>query len=326
MTYKRTDLALEETEKFLENAMQKNIANAVKIIEQTKGDIKITRVEILNEEGAKQLTKPIGTYVTLESETLNYMDNSQREDLCLAIKEQLEKIVKIDLSKPVLVVGLGNRNITADALGPKAVEQMLVTRHLFENMREVVGEDTASVCALAPGVLGITGIETMEIVKGVCQRVKPGLVIAIDALAARKIERINTTIQISNTGINPGSGVGNNRKALNRDTLGVDVIALGVPTVVDAVTFANDALDITIDAIKKSSKEAKGVLELLCELKDEEKYALLDDVLSSSIGEMVLTVKEVDLVMNKISKVIAGGINTFLQKGMQMEQIESLTL
>lgn len=326
MTYKRTDLALEETEKFLENAMQKNIANAVKIIEQTKGDIKITRVEILNEEGAKQLTKPIGTYVTLESETLNYMDNSQREDLCLAIKEQLEKIVKIDLSKPVLVVGLGNRNITADALGPKAVEQMLVTRHLFENMREVVGEDTASVCALAPGVLGITGIETMEIVKGVCQRVKPGLVIAIDALAARKIERINTTIQISNTGINPGSGVGNNRKALNRETLGVDVIALGVPTVVDAVTFSNDALDITIDAIKRSSKEAKGVLEMLCELKDEEKYALLDEVLSDSVGEMVLTVKEVDLVMNKISKVIAGGINTFLQKGMGLEQIESLTV
>lgn len=161
----------------------------------------------------------------------------------------------VDRSRTVLVVGLGNRNITADALGPKTVEQMLVTRHLFEHMPEVVGTDTASVCAIAPGVLGITGIETMEIVKGVAEHVKPGLIIVIDALAARKVERINTTIQISDTGISPGSGVGNNRKELSRATLGADVIEIGVPTVVDAVTMANDTLDITLSTIRAQAGE-----------------------------------------------------------------------
>jgi len=226
----------------------------------------------------------------------------------------------------VLVVGLGNRNISADALGPKVVEQMLVTRHLFEHMPQISDSFASSVCALAPGVLGITGIETMEIVKGVTERVKPGLVIAVDALAARKIQRINTTIQISDTGINPGSGVGNNRKALCRDTLGVDVVAIGVPTVVDAVTMTNDTFDMTLDAIKNSGECTQGILSVIDKLSDEEKYALIGQVLMPTVGDMVLTVKEIDMAMNKISKIIAGGVNTFLQREMTFDQIESFTL
>ena len=240
--------------------------------------------------------------------------------MCGALKDELSKLAAVDRSRPVLVVGLGNRNITADALGPKTVEQMLVTRHLFEHMPEVVGTDTAS------GVLGITGIETMEIVKGVAEHVKPGLIIVIDALAARKVERINTTIQISDTGISPGSGVGNNRKELSRATLGADVIAIGVPTVVDAVTMANDTLDITLSTIRAQAGEGAAILQLLEQLSPQEKYGLLQEALAPTIGDMVLTPKEVDLAMDKISKVVANGLNLTLQQGMSLEEIESFAL
>lgn len=326
MTYKRTDLALEQTELYKESTPEKADIDGVEIDEETKNDIKITRVKVLDENGERLISKPVGSYITLEAQTLNYMTKESYEDICLALKNELEALVRIDLSKPVLVVGLGNRNITADSLGPKTVEQLFVTRHLFEQMPELVGEETTSVCAIAPGVLGITGIETMEIVKGVVNKVSPGLVIAVDALAARKLERINTTLQISDTGINPGSGVGNNRKAINRNTLGVDVISIGVPTVVDAITMSNDTLDMTLDAIRASGKEDDGILSLIEKMSSEEKYSLIQRVLAPTIGDMVLTVKEVDMSMNKISKIIAGAINKFLQKNMTFDEIESFAL
>ena len=326
MTYKRTDLALEQTEMCRENMPDKSEIDGIQIDEENCDGVKITRVKVLDENGAKKISKPVGNYVTLEADTLDYSCKQDYANMCRTLKKELGLLLKVDLSKPVLVVGLGNRNITADALGPKVVEQMLVTRHLFEHMPSVAGEFASSVCALAPGVLGITGIETMEIVKGVADRVHPGLVIAVDALAARKIQRINTTIQISDTGINPGSGVGNNRKALCRDTLGVDVVAIGVPTVVDAVTMTNDTLDMTIDAIKNSAECGSGIFSVLDKLCDEEKYALIQQVLMPTVGDMVLTVKEIDMAMNKISKIIAGGVNTFLQNEMTIEEIESFTL
>jgi len=326
MTYKRTDLALEETEMHRENTGKQGDIDGIKITEKNDNGIKITRVEVLDENGSKIISKPIGNYVTLEADTLDYINKEDYENMCKALKRELSHIIDVDLSKPVLVVGLGNRNITADALGPKVVEQMLVTRHLFEQMPSIADSFASSVCALAPGVLGITGIETMEIVKGVTERVNPGLIIAVDALAARKIQRINTTIQISDTGINPGSGVGNNRKAICRDTLGVPVIAIGVPTVVDAVTMTNDTLDMTLDAIKNSGECSAGILSIIDKLDDEEKYALIQQVLMPTVGDMVLTVKQIDMTISKISKIIAGGVNTFLQKEMTFDQIESFTL
>lgn len=326
MTYKRTDLALEETEMHREKTAKKGEIDGIKISEQNDNGIKITRVEVLDENASRTIQKPIGNYITLEADTLDYINKEDYEHMCQALRDELSNIIDVDLSKPVLVVGLGNRNITADALGPKVVEQMLVTRHLFEHMPEIADSFASSVCALAPGVLGITGIETMEIVKGVTERVKPGLVIAVDALASRKIQRINTTIQISDTGINPGSGVGNNRKALCRDTLGVPVVAIGVPTVVDAVTMTNDTLDMTLDAIKNSGECAQGIFSVIDKLGDEEKYALIQQVLMPTVGDMVLTVKEIDMSISKISKIIAGGVNTFLQREMTFDQIESFTL
>ncbi len=326
MAYKRTDLAIEQAELCREQAQQESQIEGVTVEETDKDGIKITRVKVENEAGSKALAKPVGTYVTLETEHLSYEDKEQYAALCAALKAELAALAQVDRQKPVLVVGLGNRNITADALGPKTVEQMLVTRHLFEHMPEAVGEDTASVCAIAPGVLGLTGIETMEIVKGVTEHVKPGLVIVIDALAARKVERINTTVQLSDTGISPGSGVGNNRKELSRATLGVDVLAIGVPTVVDAVTMANDTLDITLSAIRSQAGESAAIFKLIDQLSEEEKYGLVQEALMPSIGEMVLTPKEVDLAMDRISKVVANGLNLMLQEGMTLDEIESFAL
>lgn len=326
MQFKRTDLALEQTELCREEAQQDKGIDGVSVQEEDKDGIKITRVVIENETGSQALGKPVGTYVTLETEHLSYEDKEQYGAACTILKEEFSRLVTVDRTKPALIVGLGNRNITADALGPKAVEQMLVTRHLFEHMPDVVDENTASVCAIAPGVLGITGIETMEIVRGVVEHVKPGLVVVIDALAARKVERINTTVQLSDTGISPGSGVGNNRKELSKSTLGVDVIALGVPTVVDAVTMANETLDITLSAIRAQAGESAAIFKLIDALAPEEKYALIQEALMPTIGEMVLTPKEVDLAMDKISKVVANGLNLALQDGMTIEEIESFAL
>ncbi len=326
MIYKRTDLALEMAQMHREKNANISTIDGVEAEEKRNDDIKITRVKITNENGEKALMKPVGTYITIETDELDYKSRETYESVCRALKEELAQVTEVDLTKPVMVVGLGNRRITADALGPKCVEQMLVTRHLFEHMPEVVDEDTASVCAIAPGVLGITGIETLEIVKGVCERVKPGLVIVVDALAARKAERINTTIQISDAGIAPGSGVGNNRKELSKYTLGCDVVAIGVPTVVDALTMANDTLDTTIDEIKKGARGDTGIFKILDKLAPEERYELLKETLAPSMGDMVLTPKEVDLAMDKISKVVANGINIFLQEGMSIGEIESFAL
>ena len=323
---KRTDLAAEKTEIYREKTAQKGEIDGIKTQTDECGGIKITRVYVLDERGERALAKNRGTYITIESDSLEYNDTEQYRHVCTALKEELGRVCSPDLSKPVLIVGLGNKNITADSLGPKVVEQMLVTRHLFENMPELTDEQTASVCAIAPGVLGITGIETAEIVKGVAQRVKPGLIIVIDALAARRVWRVNTTVQISDTGISPGSGVGNHRKALDKETLGTQVVAIGVPTVVDAATMAYDTLDMTMNAIRSEAKDMPDFMKMLDEMDGEQMYSLIKETTGPSLGGMVMTPKEVDTAMNKISKIIANGINIFLQNGMTIEEIESFTV
>lgn len=324
MNYRRTDLALEQTEIQREQSPKSSI-EGVSVKEENQNGIRITRVKVENEAGAAALSKPMGTYVTLESEQLSYTDKEQYRSLCGALKTELSAMIKADMTRPVLVVGLGNRNITADALGPKTVEQMLVTRHLMENMPRL-SPGAASVCAIAPGVLGITGIETMEIVKGVAERIQPGLIVAVDALAARRTERINTTVQISDTGISPGSGVGNNRKELSRATLGTDVIAIGVPTVVDALTMANDMLESVLSAVRTGAEEGTAVLQMIDGFSFEERYELFKETVCPSVSDMVLTPKEVDLAMDRISKVIANGLNLALQEGITLDEIESFAL
>lgn len=323
---KRTDLALEAHEILKENELKNTQGiqqEPAGVVVENAGteDIKITRVRVVSKEGEESIGKAMGNYVTLEVPRLKENDQVLYEDTCKALAQELVNILKLDEKSTILVVGLGNWNVTPDALGPKAVSGLMVTRHLLEYVPDQVQNGVRPVCAVAPGVLGITGIETGEIVKGIVDRVKPNVVIAIDALASRKMERVNTTIQVADTGIAPGSGVGNKRMELSLDTLGVPVIAIGVPTVVDAATMANDTIDLVIDSLIKESKEDVEFYNILKNIDRNEKYQLIQEVLQPNVGNFIVTPKEIDDVVEKIAKVIANGLNIALHQGITLNDV-----
>lgn len=311
----RTDLAIESAELYWEAAEAQEIPG-VKCEEGGDGEIKITRVDIINEEGEQAIGKKRGRYVTIEMPSLLESDPSVQQKASQLLSQELSAMM--GSTKLTLVAGLGNSEITPDSLGPKVIPRLVVTRHLFSHLPQAV-EHLAPVCALAPGVLGITGIETGEIIKGVAERVGPDLVIVVDALASRKTERVSTTIQIADTGISPGSGVGNKRKAINQETVGVPVIAIGVPMVVDAATIANDTIDLVIDAL---ARDAKGdFYDMLQSLDRDEKHALIRESLPKEMGGMMVTPKDVDALSEKIAHVVANGINLALHKGITEAEI-----
>jgi len=319
MTSIRTDLALEAKE--LHESKSKESIPGVKVDTDGDKDIKITRVRIEDETGAKLMGKPVGNYITIEVPRLKEKDIDLMEDVSRTLAKEIINLVKLNDKSVILVVGLGNWNITPDSLGPKVVEKVMVTRHMTEFLPDQIDDSVRSVCALSPGVLGITGIETSEIILGVVNRVKPDLVIAIDALASRKLERVNTTIQITDSGINPGSGVGNNRKELSEKTMGVPVIAIGVPTVVDAATMANDTIDLVIDNLIKQAEKEKSFYEMLKNINREEKMTLINEVLSPHLGSLMVTPKEIDDFIEDISDVIADGLNISLHPGIHMDDV-----
>ena len=261
------------------------------------------------------MNKDIGKYITLESNLMKFDDDESREEMISYLKEELVDIFGQDKNKKTLVIGLGNRNITSDALGPKSVSKTLVTRHLFKNYNKDYDDDFTEVSALSPGVMGVTGIETSEIVKSLVEKVKPDRVVAIDALASRKMERVNYTIQISTAGISPGGGVGNTRKSLTKETLGVDVIAIGVPTVVDAATLTIDVLDMAIDNLIAQSEETESFYEMLKKLKEEEKYHLIKDSLDPYDKNLIVTPKDIDDTIENLSIIISEGLNRSLHPG-----------
>ena len=223
-----------------------------------------------------------------------------------------------------MVVGLGNKNITPDSLGPKVVDKIVVTRHVktSEQLKNTVDKRLGTVSAVSPGVMGTTGIETGEILKGLIEKAGPDIIFVIDALCARKTNRINTTIQISTTGIVPGSGVGNHRMELSSDTLGVPVVAIGVPTVVDAATITGDSIDFLIGDLKENAKENEPLYKMLTTISAEDKYALIKQTLSDNIGDFIVTPKEIDKVIEDISSVIANGINISVHKGIELTDID----
>lgn len=303
----RTDLALETRELYKES---NNIEiPGVEVETQSLNEINITRVKITTDEGSETMGKPIGNYITLEIPELNQNLRDLNMRTSSAIANEIKSIKNIPSDATILVVGLGNWNVTPDALGPKVVSRIAVTRHLIEYAPEYIEKGVRPICVLAPGVLGITGIETGEIIKGVVERIKPDLVIAIDALASRKMERISTTIQIADTGISPGSGVGNKRMGLNYITLGVPVLAIGVPTVVDAVTMANDTLDLMINTMVDNADKSSEFYRMLQNMNQEDKYGLIKEILSPYVGDLVVTPKEIDSIISNISEVVADGIN-----------------
>ncbi|CEK34698.1 germination protease,Germination protease precursor,germination protease,GPR endopeptidase,Germination protease [[Clostridium] sordellii] len=310
----RTDLALEAREIYEQGNNASNIPG-VKIDTKELEDCIVTKVEVLDEQGAQIMNKGIGIYTTIESKLMKYDDDESREQVISYLKDELISILGNDKTKKTLVIGLGNWNITSDALGPKTVSKTLVTRHIFKNYNKDYDDDFTEVSGLSPGVMGITGIETSEIVKAIVEATNPDRVIAIDALASRKMERVNSTIQISTAGISPGGGVGNKRKALNKEYLGVDVIAIGVPTVVDAATLTSDVLDLAIDNLMEQSKESEGFYNMLKQLKEDEKYHLIKDSLEPYDKNLIVTPKDIDDTIENLSIIISEGLNRSLHPG-----------
>lgn len=272
----------------------------------------VSRIRIKSQSAANKMQKPVGDYVTLDAPDLLARPLDLFERVSKQIAEEIANLmqgVKKDAS--VLVVGLGNRFITPDSLGPRVVEQIYVTRHILEYLPDAVeGMDLRPVSAIAPGVLGVTGVETQEVVRGVVERVKPDLIIAIDALASRRAARISTTIQITDTGISPGSGVGNTRKGLNKEALGVPVLALGVPLVVFASTISQDTISMIADETGLH--------------RDEEKLKqLAEKVISERIGPMIVTPKDIDSIVSDMSRILADAINMAMHP-MNYEEVRML--
>ena len=302
----RTDLAIEAASIFNKSKEDIDALDGIDADIIKDGSCVISRVKITNENGAKTIGKPIGNYITIDCPNLKDGEDEYFNEASRLLNEELDNVLKNFDYKTVLVVGLGNWNVTPDALGPKVISNICVTRH----MEEKYGVN--SVCAISPGVLGITGIETSEIIKGVCEKTNPDLVIAIDALASRKMERICTTFQLCDTGIVPGSGIGNKRKEITKDFLGVPVIASGVPTVVDAATVANDTMEILINTIKNYADDDSNIKKSISVFENEKRYDLIKEVLSPYVGELIVTPKEVDTIIDHASKIIANSINTIL--------------
>lgn len=297
----RTDLAL-EAHQFARG--RRSAIPGVDLQEERRGEVSVSRVIVQDEAGASAMGKPPGTYVTIEARGLRQRSRDLEEQVARALAAEIRALLPQPDPK-VFVVGLGNWKATPDALGPKVVSHLVVSRHLADFVPEDLRGGLGSLCALAPGVLGITGLETVEIIEGITRRIAPDAVIAVDALASRSIERILTTVQISDAGINPGSGVGNHRKAITRATLGVPVIAIGVPTVVHAVTIAMDTIHLLVDRLRTEHP----FYSYLDRLEGSEKQRVIREVLSPFVGDLMVTPKEIDQMIDNLARVVAGGIN-----------------
>lgn len=303
----RTDLAMESSA--LQGAS--SAITGIRMSQRMYEDVMETIVDVLDERGSQTLGRAVGRYVTLASADMPLPDGQTRAVVVERLRETLSSM--LPRTGDVLVVGLGNRRVTADSLGPKVIDKTLVTRHMKEQTPPPFKGRLRAVSAVAPGVLGVTGMETAEVVRGIVEHVQPCAVIAVDALAARETARICTTLQIADTGIDPGSGIGNHRMALNRKTLGVPVIALGVPMVVYAATIARDALSLLAGDLGLDCDEHANALD-----------ALVDRVVAQQLGDMVVTPREVDERVQNIADAIALGVNRALQPKLTVEDFQVL--
>lgn len=287
----RTDLALEAKESFEEDDVE---IRGVEIEEyrDEEREICTTIVKIVTENGAKAMGKPVGNYITLEAPNMSAEDEDYHREISAVLAQHLEKLLGKG-EQTVLVVGLGNREVTPDALGPDVVGNLKITRHIAKEYGRASMEGCKKlVSAIVPGVMAQTGMETLEIIKGVVKETKPQAVIVIDALAARSVRRLNRTIQITDTGINPGSGVGNHRNGISEAVLGVPVIAIGVPTVVDAATIVNDC----VEQVAETKERLQSIREKI----------------SPNLNTMFVTPKDIDETIRRVSFTISEGLNIAL--------------
>ncbi len=307
----RTDLALEAKE----NCESEHEAmRGVKVEEQANEEAEIytTIVKIETENGARAMGKPVGTYITLEAPNMSSPDEGYHREISEEFARHLKKLIGTERlqEKRILVVGLGNREVTPDALGPEVIGNLNITRHMIRIYGRI-SEDlrmTGVISAIVPGVMAQTGMETLEIIRGVAEETKPELVLVIDALAARSTKRLNRTIQITDTGIDPGSGVGNHRHAINQKELGIPVIAVGVPTVVDAATIVNDAMEELIGEMEKL-EELKQMTGAFHALDQAEKHQMLHELIAPNLNTMFVTPKDIDETVKYLSYTISEGLN-----------------
>ena len=288
----RTDLALETREKFDEDHIE---VKGVRVDEERiSPEIMITRVFIDTENGAKAMKKPKGTYITIEASDMMEEDEDYHREISLEIARHLQNVINLERELSILVVGLGNSAITADSLGPHVVENLHITRHMIREygLQSLGKEKMHRISGIIPGVMAQTGMETSEIIQGIVAETKPDIVIAIDALAARSTRRLNRTIQITDTGINPGSGVGNHRVGLTEENLQVKVIGIGVPTVVDAATIVHDSMAHLLEALEEA-----------------EQKEFLEEMISPHLHTMFVTPKDVDETVKYLSFTISEGLN-----------------
>ena len=287
----RTDLAMEAREALTHTPKEESGIEVSETI-LTPGNIKSTVVKILTENAAASIGKPKGTYVTLESAEMDLDDGEYHSEISHLLARTLLDFMPVCSTSPtpptsLLIVGLGNRNVTPDALGPAVIDRIQVTRHLYKEFGNAAFLKPVSylISSIVPGVMAQTGMETLEIIKGVADQTQPDYVLVIDALAARSSKRLNRTIQISDTGIHPGSGVGNHRNSITKETLGVPVISIGIPTVVDAATIVADSLSL------------------------EQGDELLEEVLVPGLRTMFVTPKDIDSSVHRLSYTISEAIN-----------------
>lgn len=289
----RTDLALETTERFAEENAEIRGVEVHEEYDEEK-DVRTTVVKIVTENGAKSMGRPQGTYITIEAPELSTPDEDYHREISEELSTHLRKLIDLKKEKSVLVVGLGNAAITADALGPQVVDNLLMTRHIIKEygLRGIKHEKMHRISGIAPGVMAQTGMETAEIVQGIVSETKPDVVVAIDALAARSVRRLSRTIQITDTGIHPGSGVGNHRNGLTEENLQVKVIGIGVPTVVDAATIVHDSMAHLLDTLEET-----------------EQKEFLDEMIAPNLYSMFVTPKDVDETIKYLSFTISEGLN-----------------
>ena len=303
----RTDMADERKDIYKKANKLDNIPGIETFENIVNDKIKTTTVKILDSQGENAIGKPIGTYITIDIKDLKLATDESINEAADVVKNELKKIIDshCESQDEILVVGLGNQFVTPDSLGPKVVSEIDITKHFIKYTPQYVTEGTRSVCAIAPGVLGTTGIETSEIIKGIVDNVKPKMLIVIVSLASKSIERISSTVQISDTGIVPGGGVGNAREELSIKTIGIPVIAVGVPMVVESAVLVNDCLDLFIEKLQNEAKSN----DYLNALKEQDNYEEIKESLNPTGYNMIVTPKEIDDLIENMKDIIARGIN-----------------
>jgi len=299
----RTDMADERRDLYRKANKIEDEVTGIECEEEDRYGNRITRVKILNEEGEKALNKKKGNYITIDLKKVSNLEGIEKEKVEDIISEEISSIANKYLNSQddeVLVVGLGNNDLVCDSLGSKVIENIEVTRHIKKYYPQFLKDDARSVSSFAPSVMGKTGIETLEIVQGISDKIKPKLIIAIDSLASRSIERVNKSVQISDTGIIPGGGVENARQGITFETTGIPVIAIGVPTAVETAVIVNDALSLFIDNLND---------EYLNRLKEEDNYSKIKEVLNPYDYNLIVTPKEIDELTEDLAGLISNAIN-----------------